>query len=87
MSSISAASFSRYRNGERVPELGTKPFEALCCALTQIAAEKEVPGITVDTVKEAFANCEDFISIDKEQLRKNFNTLLSALNVNLAQLC
>ena len=87
MSSISAASFSRYRNGERVPELGTKPFEALCCALTQIAAEKEVPGITVDTVKEAFVNCEDFISIDKEHLRKNFNTLLSALNVNLAQLC
>lgn len=87
LSGISAASFSRYRNGERIPELGTKPFEALCCALAQIAVEKKVPGITVDTVKEAFVNCEDFLSIDKEQLRKNFNTLLSALNVNLTQLC
>ena len=87
LSGISAASFSRYRNGERIPELGTKPFEALCCALVQLAVEKKVPGITVDTVKEAFVNCEDFLSIDKEQLRKNFNTLLSALNVNLAQLC
>ena len=30
LSGISAASLSRYRNGERVPELGTKPFEDLC---------------------------------------------------------
>lgn len=87
LSGISAALFSRYRNGERVPELGTKPFEALCCALVQLAVEKEVPGVTVDAVEAAFVNCEDFISINKEQLRKNFNTLLSALNVNLAQLC
>ena len=87
LSGISAASFSRYRNGERVPELGTKHFESLCSALSQIAAEKEVPGITADMVKEAFVDCDDFISTDKELLRKNFNTLLSALNVNLTQLC
>ena len=87
LSGISAASLSRYRNGERVPELGTKPLEELCCALAQIAVEKEVPGITADTVKEAFVNCDDFISTDKELLRKNFNTLLSALNISLTQLC
>ena len=87
LSGISAATLSRYRNGERVPELGTKPFEALCCALAQIAAEREVPGITADTVKETFVNCDDFISTDKELLRKNFNTLLSALNITLTQLC
>lgn len=87
LSGISTASFSRYRNGERVPELGTKHFDGLCSALSQIAAEKGVPEITADTVKEAFANCDDFIATDKELLRKNFNTLLSALNVNLTQLC
>lgn len=87
LSGISAASFSRYRNGERVPELGTKPFEGLCCALAQIAAEKQMLDITADTVKAAFISCDDFVSADKELLRKNFNTLISALNINLTQLC
>lgn len=87
LSGISAASFSRYRNGERVPELGTKPFEDLCCALAQISAQKGELQITADAVKKAFVSCDDFVSTDKELLRKNFNTLLSALNVNLTQLC
>lgn len=87
LSGISAASFSRYRNGERVPELGTKPFEDLCCALAQISAQKGKLQITADAVKKAFVSCDDFVFTDKELLRKNFNTLLSALNVNLTQLC
>lgn len=87
LSGISAASFSRYRNGERVPELGTKPFEDLCCALAQISAQKGKLQITADAVKKAFVSCDDFVSTDKELLRKNFNALLSALNVNLTQLC
>lgn len=87
LSGISAASFSRYRNGERVPELGTKPFEDLCCALAQISVQKGELQITADAVKKAFVSCDDFVSTDKELLRKNFNTLLSALNVNLTQLC
>lgn len=87
LSGISAASFSRYRNDERVPELGTKSFEDLCCALAQISAQKGKLQITADAVKKAFVSCDDFVSTDKELLRKNFNTLLSALNVNLTQLC
>lgn len=87
LSGISAASLSRYRNGERVPELGTKPFEDLCCALERISAQKGELQITADAVKKAFVSCDDFVSTDKELLRKNFNTLLSALNVNLTQLC
>lgn len=87
LSGISAASLSRYRNGERVPELGTKSFEDLCCALAQISAQKGKLQITADAVKKAFVSCNDFVSTDKELLRKNFNTLLSALNVNLTQLC
>ena len=87
LSGISAASLSRYRNGERVPEFGTKPFEDLCCALAQISAQKGKLQITADAVKKVFVSCDDFVSTDKELLRKNFNTLLSALNVNLTQLC
>lgn len=87
LSGISTASFSRYRNGERVPKLGTQSFESLCHALAQIAAKRKMPGITADTVKQAFVNCDDFVSTDYELLRKNFNTLLSVLNINIAQLC
>lgn len=87
LSGISAASFSRYRNGERVPELGTKPFEGLCSAIAQIAVQKGITGITVDSVKASFLTCEDFVSTDKEILRQNFNTLLTTLNINLTRLC
>ena len=87
LSDISAASFSRYRNGERVPELGTNAFEKLCSSIAKIASEKAIPDVTIESVKEAFLSCEDFISTDKEILRQNFNTLLAVLNVNLSQLC
>lgn len=87
LSGISAASFSRYRNGERVPELGTKPFKGLCSAIAQIAVQKGITDITTDSVKASFLACEDFVSIDKEILRQNFNTLLTTLNINLTRLC
>ena len=87
LSGISAASFSRYRNGERVPKLGMKSFEGLCYALAKIAADRKMPGITAITVKKDFMDCDDFVSTDKELLRKNFNTLIATLNINLTQLC
>ena len=87
LSGISPASLSRYRNGERIPEFGTKSFEELCIAIAQIAAQKKIPDITADSVKESFLACEDIVSTDKELLRQNFNTLLVALNINLTQLC
>ena len=87
LSGISAASFSRYKNGERVPELGTQAFEGLCRALGEIAAQRGAPDITAESVQEAFTTCEDFVAADKEQLRRNFNTLVTALDVNLARLC
>ena len=87
LSGLSAASFSRYKNGERVPELGTQAFEGLCRALGELAAQRGAPDITAETVRESFAACEDFVAADKEQLRRNFNTLVTALNVNLTRLC
>ena len=86
LSGISAASFSRYRKGERIPELGTKHFEGLCSALSQIAVQKNMPDITADSVKESFLDCDDFSSADKEVLRQNFNTMISALGINLTRL-
>ena len=87
LSGISAASFSRYKNGERVPELGTPAFEGLCRALGEIAAQRGRPDLTAGTVRSAFLACEDFVTTDKEQLRRNFNTLVSALGLNITRLC
>ena len=86
LSGISGASFSRYKSGERVPELGTKPFENLCSAIAEIAAQKKLPDITAESVKASFLACDDFIATDKEVLRQNFNTMIAALNINLARL-
>lgn len=87
VSGVSAATFSRYTSGKRVPEPGTKAFEGLCAAIEQIAVQKGIPDVAASSVKEAFMTCDDFISADKELLRQNFNTLLSTLNVNLTLLC
>lgn len=86
LSGVSAASLSRYKNGERIPELGTKSFNGLCDAISGIAAQKKFSDITVQSVKESFMDCDDFITTDKEQLRQNFNTMISVLNINLARL-
>lgn len=86
-SDISAATFSRYTSGKRVPESGTKTFEDLCTAIEQIAVQKGIPDVAASSVKEAFMACDDFVSFDKELLRQNFNTLLSVLHINLTRLC
>ena len=51
LSGISGALFSRYKSGERVTELGTKPFESLRSAIAEIAARKKLPDITAESVK------------------------------------
>ena len=86
LSGISGATISRYKSGERVPELGTKPFESLCNAIAEIAGKKNMPDITAASVKESFLACDDFVATDKEVLRQNFNTMIAALNINLALL-
>ena len=82
LSGISEATLSRYRSGERVPELGTKGFDGLCTGIAQIA-ESKAPNLTYEKIKEEFCSCSDFDSTDKELLRKNFNTLISALSINI----
>ena len=84
---ISSATLSRYRSGNRIPDMNSKAFENLCTAITQIAKQKNIADITKDSVKMSFLQCDDFVSIDKEQLRQNFSTLVSVLNLNMTKLC
>lgn len=87
VSGISAATFSRYRSGERVPEFGSPGFENLCSAIAETAGQKGLTDLTLPSVREAFLACEDFVSTDKELLRQNFNALIAALDINLNRLC
>lgn len=84
---ISASTVSRYRSGERVPEMGSEAFEGLCFAIAKIAADRGKSGLDKKTVCESFILCDDFISTNREQFRQNFNALISVLNINLNKLC
>lgn len=87
VSGLSEATISRYRAGGRVPEIDSELFEQLCEAIALLAERKQHSDITKDSVKESFLGCTDLITTDKEQLRENFNTLVSVLDINIARLC
>lgn len=86
-SGVSAATLSRYRSGERVPEADTETLDSLCAAIAILAEKKGLDEITEATVKESFLNCSDIVFIDNEHLRQNFNALINLLNINIARLC
>lgn len=85
-SGLSGAAISRYRSGERVPETGSESFEALCAAIAE-AGRKKGENLSADEVRKSFFDCDDISSTDKEQLRVNFNTLVSLLSLNISRLC
>lgn len=86
-SGLSPATLSRYRSGERVPGIDTKAFRQLTVAIVQIAEKKQIPAITADLVAEGFRSCSDIITVNREQLCRNFDVLLSLLNINISKLC
>ncbi len=86
-SGISAATLSRYRSGERLPDRNSEAFENLCLAIAQMAKQKNHADITEDVVRERFLETEDFLSADTEQLLKNFDMLVSTLNISINKLC
>lgn len=87
VSGLSEATISRYRSGGRVPKIDSEAFEQLCKAIDLLAKQKRLSDITQNTVKENFLGCTDLIATDMEQLRENFNALISVLDINIAKLC
>lgn len=87
VSGISAAALSRYRSGERTLDIHSETFEQLCSALETLALKREGTNLTKTEIRQQFLACSDMKSTDKEQLRQNFNTLISVLNLNITKLC
>lgn len=86
-SGISPATLSRYRSGERVPEVNSEAFSDLCVAISKIAEKSTAFKTDSKTVMQQFNTCEDFPTADKESLCSNFNTLVTGLDINLSQMC
>lgn len=86
-SDISAATLSRYRSGERLPDPNSETLRRLCAAISEIARERCIEGICEEQILEEFSNTEDFESLDTKQLFENFDMLVNVLNININKLC
>lgn len=84
-SGLSAATISRYRSGERIPEDGSGNFDRLINGIVSIAENKKIPNITVQSVSEAFS---PYVrnNVDIAHLQKNFHTLLTVVPINISDL-
>ena len=84
-SSLSAATISRYRSGDRIPEDGTENFDRLINGIVSIAENKKIPDITVQSVSEAFS---PYVrnNVDIAHLQKKFHTLLTVVPMNISDL-
>lgn len=84
-SGLSAATISRYRSGERIPEDGSENFDRLINGIVSIAENKKIPNITVQSVSEAFS---PYVrnNVDIAHLQENFHTLLTVVPINISDL-
>ncbi len=87
LTGISAATFSRYRSGERLPDKSSPAFHSLCGAIAAIAREKNLPDMEEAAVEQRFLATEDLTPCDTDGLLRNFDALLSTLDLNISRLC
>ena len=87
-SGLSGATLSRYRSGERIPEINSDAFNNICKAIALLSQNRHIDeSVTENSVAESFLQCKDIIASDKEQLRQKLNTMISAMNINITKLC
>lgn len=83
-SGLSSATLSRYRSGERIPEINSEAFNNICRAIAVISRNKHIDeSITENSVAESFLECSDIIASDKELLRQKLNMMISAMSINI----
>jgi hypothetical protein len=85
-SGLSAATISRYRSGERIPEADSENFANLVEGIVRIAEDKDIADITTSSVSDAFLPLIKNNTIDMEKLRANLNQLLDVLPVSVSEL-
>lgn len=84
-SGMSPTVISRYRNGQRKPKLRSSNLDSIANGLVKIATEKGIE-ISKDSILKTLSTALNDIPIDFSQLKNNFNTLISSLNINISKL-
>lgn len=84
-SGLSSAVISRYRNGERTPNIKSKHLENLVNGLYKISINKKT-NISKEEIYNALICTLSDIDIDFEQLSQNLNKLITTLNISIADL-
>ena len=84
-SGLSAATISRYRSGERVPEAGSGSLDRLVRGIASIAERQNMPDITAQSVSDAFSP-HVRASVDIARFQKNFHALLTVVPVSISDL-
>jgi len=86
-SGVSPATLSRYRSGDRIPDINSESLVGLCRAIAELSVKYGKSELSYEKVFESFTQCSDFVSTDREEFRKKFNMIVTALDVNLSNLC
>ena len=76
-SSLSTATISRYRNGEREPIFESKQFNNLISGIIQLAKEKNITSINTQKVTEDFSSVFGKNTIYFNIISTNLNELIS----------
>ena len=84
-SGLSSTVISRYRKGERSPSLKSKHLDQLVNGLYTISCTKNI-GLDKEDIYNTLSDSLNDINIEFEQLSKNFNSIVSALDINIADL-
>lgn len=84
-SGLSSSVISRYRNGDRTPNVKSNQLEQLTVGLYKICCDKNIKKEQSE-IYNTLANSLNDILISSEQLSKNFNEIISALNISVADL-
>lgn len=84
-SGISPAVISRYRSGQRKPKLKSPILESLADGLAELSVKNGTP-VSKENILAGFSASLNDVPIDFIQLKNNFNTLISGLNINVAKL-
>lgn len=86
-SSLSAATISRYRKGERIPDASSAALNSISAAISELSANRSEKVLSAEDVKKSFIECSDVLNVDTEAMRHNLNMLIETLDFNINKLC
>ena len=86
VSGLSASVLSRYRTGSRIPTTDSEQFMQLVQGIATIANERGYSEFTVEKIQKTLEDCLQDATFPYELFQINFDTLLTSLSINVADL-